>query len=63
MTPTQHGGKRKGAGRKTIATGEATKVTTVRLPQSHYDWLAAQGSVADAIRSLVKQAIEKQGDA
>lgn len=55
-----HGGARPGAGRKTIAPDEPTKVTTVRLPQSHYDRLAAQGNVADAIRVLVKQAIEKQ---
>lgn len=48
-----------GGGRKTIAEDEPTKVTTVRLPQSHYDWLADRGNVADTIRALVQQAIEQ----
>jgi len=50
-----HGGQRENAGRKTVSPDEPTKIVTVRLSQSQYEWLQSQGNVSETLRRLISE--------
>ncbi|MGB1252506.1 MAG: hypothetical protein ACPG8W_17960 [Candidatus Promineifilaceae bacterium] len=52
----QHGGKRAGAGRKSLPANQRKQVKTVRLKQAQIDALIAEfGRFQDAIETLVNR--------
>jgi hypothetical protein len=50
-----HGGQRENAGRKHVNPLEPTKIVTVRLSQSQYEWLQSRGNISDTLRSLIDE--------
>jgi hypothetical protein len=57
MSKSTHGGQRKNAGRKHVSPDEPTKIVTVRLPLSQYEWLQSQGNISDTLRMLIQDSM------
>jgi len=57
---TTHGGQRENAGRKNVIPDEPTKIVTVRLSQSQYDWLLSQGNLSETLRHIISQQMHQK---